>query len=227
MKNSSVIIKSSKYGIKLILDEEVSFEELVKDICYKFANSRKFWGNSELIITLQGRELSPDETTCIVEAIELNSDVKVILIEDNNVIRDIRMKDKIDKYYADDIYVNAKIIKGSIKNKTKITSDSSIVILGDVKKGAKVEAKGNIIIIGTLEGEVYAGYPDDKSMYVVAQEFLTDVVTIGGITKEPKMHKKWYQRASKRESEPLGVIVWNGNDLLIEPLKSGILKHIK
>ena len=30
MKNSSVIIKSTKYGITLILDELISFEELVK-----------------------------------------------------------------------------------------------------------------------------------------------------------------------------------------------------
>ena len=96
-----------------------------------------------------------------------------------------------------------------------------------MKKGAKVEASGNIIVIGALEGEAYAGYPDDKTMYVVAHEFLSDVVTIGGITSRPQMHKKWYQRTSNRESEPLGVIVWNDHELLLEPLKSGILKHIK
>lgn len=224
---SSVIIKSTKYGILILLDENASFEELVKDICTKFAESRKFWGNAKMIITLEGRDLTPEETACIVDAIELNSDVKIILIEDRNVIRDIRMKDKIDKYFHDDIYVNAKIIKGSIKRNSKITSDSSIVILGDVKKGAKVEAAGNIIVIGTLEGEAYAGYPEDKTMFVVAQEFLSDVVTIGGITSKPEMHKKWYERTSNRESEPLGVVVWNNNELLIEPIKSGLLKHIK
>ena len=224
---SSVIIKSTKYGILIILDENVSFEELVKDICTKFAESRKFWGNARMIISLEGRDLSSEETQCIVDAIELNSDVKIILIEDKNVIRDIRMKDKIDKYFHDDIYVNAKIIKGSIKRNAKITSDSSIVILGDVKKGAKVQASGNIIVIGSLEGEAYAGYPDDKTMFVVAQEFLSDVVTIGGVTRKPEMHKKWYQRTSNKDNEPLGVIVWNDNELLIEPLRTGILKHIK
>ena len=64
-------------------------------------------------------------------------------------------------------------------------------------------------------------------MFVVAQEFLSDVVTIGGITRKPEMHKKWYERTSNRESEPLGVVVWNNNELLIEPIKSGLLKHIK
>lgn len=224
--NSSVIIKSTKYGIRLLLDENAPFETLVTDLCHKFADSRKFWGDAHMIITIEGRELTSGETGCIVDAIELNSDVKVTLIEENDVIKDIRMKDKIDKYYHDEIYANAKIIKGSIKKNAKITSDSSIVILGDVKKGAKVEAAGNIMIIGSLEGEAYAGFPEDKTMFIVASDFSCDTVTIGGIKGEPMMHKKWSLRAKNKETEPLGVIVWNGKELLIEPIKSGLLKSI-
>ena len=129
--------------------------------------------------------------------------------------------------FHDDIYVNAKVIKGSIKKNAKITSESSIVIIGDVKKNAKVEAKGNIIVVGSLEGEAYAGFPDDKSMFVVASDFACDVVTIGGVVGKPMMHKKWTQRVSNKETEPLGVVVWNGHELLIEPIRSGILKNIK
>ena len=224
---SSVIIKSTKYGILILLDENASFETLVTDICMKFAESRKFWGNSNMIITLEGRDLTPEETGCIVDAIELNSDVKVTLIEENDVLKDIRMKDKIDKYYHDDIYVNAKIIKGSVKKNAKLTSDSSIVILGNVKRGAKVEAAGNIIVIGCLEGEAYAGYPDDKTMFVVASDFACDKVTIGGIEGMPMMHRKWTERISKPEHEPLGVVVWNDRELLIEPIRSGLLKNVK
>ncbi|MCR4611628.1 MAG: hypothetical protein K5644_06990 [Lachnospiraceae bacterium] len=225
--NTSVIIKSTKYGILLLLDESIDFETLVKDICTKFAESRKFWGNVHLIITIKGRELTPEETSCVVEAIELNSDIKIILIEEDDVIKDIRMKDKIDKYYYDEIYANAKIIKGSIKKNAIIKSDNSIVILGDVKKGAKVEAAGNVIVVGCLEGEAYAGYPEDKSMFIVASEFASDIVTIGGVVGKPMMHKKWSFRVSKQEKEPLGVVVWNNNELLIEPIKSGILKNIR
>lgn len=225
--NSTVIIKSTKYGILILLDEKADFETLVKDICTKFAESKKFWGNAHMIITLEGRELNNDEISCIVEAIELNSDVKITLIEDKNVIKDIRMKDKIDKYYYDEIYANAKIIKGSIKKNTKITSDSSIVILGDVKKNATVEASGNIIIIGSLEGQAYAGYPDDKTMFVVASEFVCDTVTIGGVIGKPMMHKKWSMRVSNKDTEPMGAVVWNDKEILVEPIKAGILKNIK
>ena len=223
----SVIIKSTKYGIRLLLNDQVDFETLVREICTKFAESKSFWGSANLIIRLDGRELTADETACIVEAIELNSDVKITLIEENDEIKDIKMKGEIDRFYYDKVYENARIIKGSIKQNAKITSDNSIVILGDVKKNAVVEAKGNIIVIGSLEGEAYAGYPNDKTMFVAATEFLCDNITIGGVVGAPKVHKKWSLRASNKEKEPMGAVVWNNNELLIEPIKSGILKNVK
>ena len=226
MRNS-IIIKKNKYGIVIFMDESVSFETIVTDVCMKFAETRKFWGDAHMTITLEGRDLTHEETVCIVDAIELNSDVKISLIEENDIIKDIRMHDKIDKYYYDEIYANAKIIRGSIKKNATLESERSIVILGDVKSGALVQAAGNIIIMGCLEGNVYAGYPDDKTMFVVASEFACDEVTIGGIVNKPMMHKKWGLRVSKQEKEPLGAVVWNDKDILIEPIRSGILKNKK
>lgn len=223
----SVIIKSTKYGITLILNHEIDFEALATDICKKFAKTKDFWGNCEMIISLEGRELSTEEVECIVEAIELNSDLKITLIEQHDTLKDIRMKDKIDKYYYEEILKTAKIINGSIKKKCTVKSDGSIVILGDVKKGAKVEARGNVIVIGAVEGDIYAGYPDEKNAFIVSSEFQTKKVTIGGIYKEFEINEKWFTRAKKRENEPYGIIVWNENELLCEPLRSGLIKQIK
>ncbi len=225
--DNTVLVKLGKYGINIILDKNAPFEQIARDICSRFAKSRDFWGKAEMIISLEGRELSSEEVTCIVEAIELNSDVKVILIEQNDVLRDIRMKDKLDKYYYEETLKTAKIIPGTIKRNATIKSDGSIVILGDVKKGAKVEAAGNVIVTGSVEGNIYAGYPEDKNAFIVSADFQTRLVTIGGITKEFEINKKWSLRAKQTDNEFHGVIVWNNNELLCEPIKSGLLKQLK
>ncbi len=101
-------------------------------------------------------------------------------------------------------------------------SDSSLLILGDVKSKAKVQAKGNIIIMGSLEGEAYAGYPDNTDAYIVAGKLDAKTVTIGGINKELQVNKKWFSR-TRRDTGTMCVRVFHG-DLLTEPLASGLLK---
>ena len=141
----SCTIKSNSYGLTLLLNPDVEFEQLVKDICVKFLSSRDFFRSAELIISFQGRELSMDEMNIIVEAIELNSDIKIKFIYEEDKLKDIRMKKMMDQFFYDNIYDNAKIVMGSVRNEDYVFSNSSLIVLGDVKKKATVKANGNII----------------------------------------------------------------------------------
>lgn len=220
----SVVIKSNSYGITLILDNKISFEQLVRDICTKFAKSKDFFGKANMILSVEGRAVSPEEVGVIIEAIELNSQLSILLLEEKNELKDVQMRDKIDRFYYENTYENAKIIKGNVSNKDKITSDSSIIILGDVKSKASVQASGNVIVMGNIEGTVHAGYPDDKRCYIIANEINATSVSIGTISGEVQMQKKWFQR-TRKTNDGLAVVVWE-NEILCEPLQSGLLKHI-
>ena len=153
-----------------------------------------------------------------MEAIQLNSDITISLIEEDNELKNIEMKEKIDRFYYENIYENAKIIMGSVTKKDVVTSDGSIVILGDVKSKAIVQAAGNVIVMGSLEGSVYAGYPEDDKCYIAANQ-------IGKVAGDVKVASKWSFRSRKSESEPYAVVVWE-QELLAEPLRSGLLKHL-
>lgn len=223
MKNS-VVIKSNTHGITLVLDPDIFFEDLIRDICRKFAGSRDFFGQVSLVLAVEGREVTSEETAVIIEAIELNSDITISLIQEKQELKDIEMQGKIDKFYFENIYENAKIIKGSIKNRQRVQSDSSLIVLGDVKPDAKVEAKGNVIVVGQIAGKVHAGYPDQDHCYIVANEITSESLSIGNIKGEPKIQKKWFSRTRNRQSEPVAVVVWEGG-LLTEPLSSGLIKQ--
>jgi septum site-determining protein MinC len=136
MSNDAVILKSNKYGLTLQLDGTIPFEELVRKVCEKFAASADFFGETSMILETIGRELSNEEGMVLIQAIELNSKIKVILLNENNELKDTRMMGQIDRFYKDDIFENAKIIRGSVIKEEIVESDSSLVILGDVQSKA-------------------------------------------------------------------------------------------
>jgi septum site-determining protein MinC len=226
MSNDPVVLKSNKYGLSLQLDATIPFEELVREICKKFAQSADFFGECQMILETMGRELSTEEGLVIIQAIELNSKIKVILLNENNELKDTRMLDQVDRFYTDEIFENAKIIRGSIYKDDIVTSDSSVIVLGDVKSKATIQAKGNIIVMGSLLGTAYAGYPDNTGCYIVAGQLNSQNIHIGTVSGEVTVQEKWSLRVHKREEEPVGISVWN-RELLAEPLSSGLLKRIK
>lgn len=221
----SVVIKSNKYGITLVLSKDVSFEQLIRDICTKFARSRDFFGNAAMVLTIEGRAVTAEESAVIIDAIQLNSDISILLVEEKQEIKDARMQGKIDKFYYEKIYDNAKIIKGTVANKDVVTSDSSIIILGDIKSRARVESAGNIIVFGTVDGELHAGFPNDNNCYIIANEIRAEQVSIGDITGDVVLQKKWLGKAKKAGAQPISIVVWE-RELLCEPIKSGLIKHI-
>lgn len=221
----SVIIKSNPHGLTLFLNPDISFEQLVRDVCMKFANFKNFFGQAALALSFDGRELSTQEMSVLAEAIELNSNIKISMILEDHPKKNNELKTKIDRICYENILEHARIIKGSIKSGQKLSFDSSVVILGNVKPGAKISARGNIIVFGTLEGEAAAGIPDNNRCFIAAEEITASVAQIGEYCGTVELHEKWARRVRRRENEAQVIAVWQGA-LCMEPLKGGLLKKI-
>ena len=55
MSNQSVIIKSNRYGLIVILDEKPDWETIKKEVAEKFSASANFFGNAQMALCFQGR----------------------------------------------------------------------------------------------------------------------------------------------------------------------------
>ena len=75
MKNS-VIIKGNKYGITVILDPEIPFENLKEAVAEKFRESTKFFGNARMAASFEGRKLTKEEEMEILNVI-----LKIVKVE--------------------------------------------------------------------------------------------------------------------------------------------------
>lgn len=221
----SVVIKSSKYGITLFLSDQIPFEDLIRDICRKFHDSKSFFGASSFALGIEGRKLSAREIPVVIEAIELNSDIHISMLQDTDPETDKILVKSIEEAGLRNIYKNAMIINGSVRREREICSDTSLIVLGDLSARASLRAAGNVIVMGTLSGRVVAGYPDNDDCYIVANQFDNRDLTIGKISGIPVEERKWSLRARKSRNMPRAVAVFEGQ-LIMEPLSSGLVPQL-
>ena len=73
MKKEPVMLKGNKSGIRIILDDELSFEELLEKVTEKFQNNADFLGDNRVVVAFDGRELSDEEEAVLLHTIQENS----------------------------------------------------------------------------------------------------------------------------------------------------------
>ena len=165
-----VVLKSNKYGINLILDNRMDFEELLKCIMERFKEAEGFFKNAKMAISFEGRDLTQEEEFRIVETITDNTNVNIICILDNDALKEELIKQKIEHFEEEQAGKTGEFYKGTLRSGQILDCESSIIILGDINPGAKVISKGNIVVLGALKGNAYAGANGNEQAFVAALE---------------------------------------------------------
>ena len=66
---NEVVIKSNRYGLNLILDDQTPFPELLRIIGNKFQETGGFFQNAKMAVSFEGRQLSPAQQKRIADGI--------------------------------------------------------------------------------------------------------------------------------------------------------------
>lgn len=187
----NILIKSFPNGIAIHLNPEVEFQQILEEIEIKFQQSRNFFRDARMALSLEGRSLCDDEERQIVQAIQDNSDLEIFCIvgKQEEINRNfVKAIQRVNMQHADNI---GHFYRGTLKNGQKIEVESSIVILGDVYPGSSVTATKDIIIVGALYGEAYAGGSGEEGHYVVALEMSPEKLKIGDFRYKQNEKRKW------------------------------------
>ncbi len=144
MKNS-VVIKGNKYGITVILDPEIPFENLKEAVAEKFRESTKFFGNARMAASFEGRKLTKEEEMEILNVISDNSDFRIICVVDADKEKEEIFKKSLDARLNELSTQSGQFYKGTLRSGQVLEAENSIVILGDVNPGAKIISKGNVM----------------------------------------------------------------------------------
>lgn len=168
MKKEPVMLKGNKSGIRIILDEKLSFEELLEKVTEKFQNNADFLGDNRVVVAFDGRELSDEEEAVLLHTIQENSKLKIVCVIDEDKEREMLYERTLqEKLMAIDSN-SGQFFKGNLRSGQVMEFETSIVILGDVNVGAQVVSTGNVIVLGKLNGTVYAGASGREDAFIVA-----------------------------------------------------------
>lgn len=215
----AVVIKSNKFGITILLDKELPFEELKEKVAEKFKEAAGFFGEVQMAVSLEGRDLSKEEQCEILDLITENSQIQIICVVEADTEKEEYFRQSMNTKLNELSAQNGQFYKGMLRSGQVLETETSIVILGDVNPGAKIVSKGNIIILGALKGIAYAGAAGNDGAFVVALEMNPCQIRIGDVIARSSDEKK------KLEKEPKIAFIENGN-IYIEPLSRDVLKII-
>ena len=111
-----VILKSNRYGINLILNENLPFEELLDAIILKFHESDKFFKNASIAITFSGRHLSTEEEIRIIDAITEQTSIHIICVLDSDEQKELDTKAQIEEFLRRQEESTGQFYKGTLRS---------------------------------------------------------------------------------------------------------------
>lgn len=224
MKNP-VIIKSFPNGLSIYLDEEMPFDQLLKEIGLKFKESSHFFKNASMVLSFEGRKLSDQEERMIIHTITANSELNVMCIMGKNEETNKNYIKALQKLsYHQQVMENAgQFYKGTLKDGQMLETENSIIVLGDVYPGACVISSKDIIILGGLYGQAYAGGNGEDGHFVVALEMSPEKLKIGDFKyKTSEKQSKW---PIKPKVQPKIAYVEDGR-VKLEPITKELLNNL-
>ncbi len=95
MRTTSVIIKSNAYGLQLILDPDLPFEELKEAVADKFRDAAKFFRGAQMALTFHGRELTTEEEVALITVIMNCTTIDIVCIVDEDKEHGLKYREAV------------------------------------------------------------------------------------------------------------------------------------
>ena len=178
MTNEPVIIKGTKEGITIILEENSNFEDVKKAIYEKLQSGRNFFAGGKACLKIKNGFLNKNEHDKLQE---LLMDFGMSLQEASSPKTLIFPKPNRSRVL---------LLKRTVRSGQKITYRGTVVILGDANPGSEIVATGDILVMGTLRGMAHAGADGDTTAIVAAFRLKPTQLRVAEVISRPPEEKE-------------------------------------
>ena len=224
MRQHSVIIKSCAYGLTILLDADLPFDQLLGDVADKFREAARFFRNAQMAVSFKGRRLTSEEEKALVEVITENTRIQIVCLVDESKESSDYFREAIVKTMESAGSERADIFRGTLGAGDNLESENSVLILGDVRPGASVTSNGSIIILGRCMGKVSAGFSGDQEAFVAGVLLKPSYLRIAGSAARSAITKK--EDDGEIPNEPM-IAYLKEDHFVMEPLDGAAFEHLK
>ncbi len=168
-----ITVKMERDILKLVMDDERSFQEQKDDIVKHLKSMKSFLVKGNVKFAYEGAELTFDEE------IELCNIADGIFETEVKFCHKRRPPHEIMRHVMTN---NERIVRKVTRTVEKgeiVESNGDLIIVGDVNPTAQLLAEGDIYVIGNLRGVAHAGYTGDTSSIIYAMGMNPVMVKIG------------------------------------------------
>ena len=169
MKNT-VIIKGNRYGISIVLDKEIEFTKLLKDLAARLEGAEDFFDSDrQMAVTFEGRTLSNDELDQVLTVIKENSKLNIQYVMEENSELEATFYDIIQSEQASKEQESLNDVEELFQITESVTDDDGLAekkvihettsdsadntgmfYRGTLRSGQTLETKDSLVIIGDV-----------------------------------------------------------------------------
>lgn len=160
--SQKVMIKGTRDGLTLRLDDQCGFEELLRELKEKLSMNGIADDEPMIRVSIQvgKRYLSDEQREQLSDVIREKQKLVVDQIESEVITK----QEALDwKEHTQITPIVRTIRSGQVEH---VTGD--LLLIGDVNPGGQVEATGNIFVLGKLRGIAHAGIDGDTRAVIAA-----------------------------------------------------------
>ncbi|MGV3467097.1 MAG: septum site-determining protein MinC [Heyndrickxia sp.] len=214
-KTHNVMIKGTKDGLTLHLNDQCSYLDLKEELEEKLSVHHIEDEESPLIsvkIQLGNRYLTAEQEEELKELVRHKRNLVVGDITSNVMTKEEARKMREDN---DIISITSIIRSGQI-----LQVPGDLLLVGDVNPGGTVLAGGNIFILGALKGIAHAGVNGMREAVIAASVMIPSQLRIADCLNRAPDH---YNKEEQHEMEC--AYIDDSNHIVIDRLQ--VLKHLR
>ncbi len=177
-------------GLTVLLDPTISHTLLLEEVAEQFQKSGRFFRNAQVVLSLEGREMSLEEENEVIQVIQDHAPFRISYVIDQNgesgacfarALAEVKQTATVSE---EELNVG-QFYRGTLRDGQRLEVDGDLVIIGDVLSGARVVAGGSVIVIGGLKGQIVAGTVGNPSC-IVAMDMMPGRLRIGEVSLSGK-----------------------------------------
>jgi septum site-determining protein MinC len=198
-----IAIKGTRNGLRLTLEPETPFKELLSALADRLAESPAFFRGASITVDTSQRTLRSNERMQLEDllalyqmsivplevAIEKRKEVVKVVTQplSDSVSEETMTQQGTTDYVQRDPRESEDtlFLRRTVRSGQAIHHHSNVIVLGDVNPGAEIIAGGDIIVWGVLRGMVHAGYPDNENALVCSLQLSPVQLRIAHLLSRP------------------------------------------
>lgn len=217
--STPIAIKGTKDGLRLMLAEDSSWEDLIAAVRGQLERGTDFFHGAELTIDIGERPVQEEQLNELLSLMREHGLQPSALATSSREGRTAARSQGIATRPANRQPTvvqrekepeGALLVVRTLRSGQVLRHPSHITIIGDVNPGAEVVAGGSVLVWGRLRGTVHAGALGDQTAVVCALELTPSLLRIADLMSRPPDQRPNGPETARIYDEQIVVEQWEG-----------------